>query len=124
MPLCRIYTNLSRISFQTEFLKEFVQVLAASLDKPADKISICVIPDSVTIFGGSEAPMAQINVISVDRFRNDAKKMSKYCADINKFVSEKLNISLDRIVIEFTDVKPYEVGRGGEIVAEILAKAK
>ena len=123
MPMIRIFTNLSKISFKPEFSRDFVKLLATSLDKPANKISVCVIPDCVMMLGGSDRPEAQISLTSIARFGDDVKKMSKYCTEINSFVSERLSIPLDRIGIEFTDVKPFEVGRGVKLYTEILAEA-
>lgn len=117
MPIVQFFTNLSRISFQPEFSKELAKVIATSLDRPVDHVSLCVIPDCLMMFGGSDAGHAHIKVTSMTSLGE--KLNGKHCAAINGFISEKLPIALDRILIQFFDVKGFEVGLGDKIASEL-----
>ena len=117
MPFCRIYTNVKKQDIPENFCEKLVKAVSDSLGKPLNYVTICVIPDCLMSTNGTNEPSALVTLTSIENMGE--MENSNHAAAINTCISEQLKVPMDRIVIQFFEVKPFEVGVGDKTANKI-----
>ena len=120
MPLLRLFTSLSKKSIPSEFPLILSKIVADTLNKPFARCDVAIVPDCMMTLGGTSEPQAQLYLTSIGG-QGEADN-ARHCASLSNIVSEKLQIPLGRIGIQFFDVSAHEVGRGGKTYTQIIAE--
>ena len=101
MPYLKLRTNQSCNKEQTaELLTEFSQLLAKETGKPERYIMVELEGDRDMIFSGSYEPLAYVECKSIGLSSGQAKSLS---ASISQILETRLQISADRVYIEFSN---------------------
>uniref|UniRef100_A0A1A8H0L0 D-dopachrome decarboxylase n=1 Tax=Nothobranchius korthausae TaxID=1143690 RepID=A0A1A8H0L0_9TELE len=116
MPFIDLQTNLPASLFTDDFLKRFCSAAAAALGKPEDRMNLVVSPGLPMLIAGSCSPcvMVAVSAISVT---DTAEKNKEHSAKIFEFLTKELNLSDDRIVIQFHELQPHQVGKKGTVMS-------
>ena len=101
MPYLKLRTNQSCDKEQTaESLTEFSQLLAKETGKPERYVMVELEGERDMIFAGNDGPLAYVECKSIGLSRDQAKALS---ASISHILKTRLQISADRIYIEFSN---------------------
>ncbi|XP_028648565.2 LOW QUALITY PROTEIN: macrophage migration inhibitory factor [Erpetoichthys calabaricus] len=107
MPIFVVNTNVSKDAVPEAFISEVTKELAKAMGKPAQYIAIHVASDQLMMFGGKTDPCALCSLHSIGKISGQQKQYSKlFCGMLQKH----LNISTDRIYINFIDMPAENVG--------------
>jgi phenylpyruvate tautomerase PptA (4-oxalocrotonate tautomerase family) len=103
MPYLRIETNQRfKDADQNDFLKKASALIAESLGKPENWVMICFQPNAEMMFGGSEKPAAFVELKSIGLPTEQCGVLSdRICT----FLEKALNLSSDRVFIEFKSLE-------------------
>ncbi|KAL7853288.1 hypothetical protein AOLI_G00201320 [Acnodon oligacanthus] len=115
MPFIDLETNLPANKFPEEFLEKFVSATAAILGKPEDRMIVLVKPDLPLVIAGSCAPGVVLSVAGLG-VTDTAEKNRENSAKIFPFLTQELGLTEDRIVIRFSPLEPWQVGKKGTVV--------
>lgn len=108
-PVCQVTTNLTDEQVSKDFLKGLSKVIADTLVKPEQSISISVSTNVRVCRSGSEDPSIIIDIWSIGVF--DAQRNKKYAKDIFKYAARELKtIPEDRITLLFHPLQPEDAG--------------
>ena len=77
------------------------------------------VPDCIMNTNGTNDPSAQLTLTSIGKLGE--KENCKHVAAINTCVSEQLEVPIWRILIQFFDVKPFEVEAGDKTASQMIA---
>jgi phenylpyruvate tautomerase len=99
MPYLKIQTN-KEIADKSLLMKEMTGLLMDLLGKPEKFIMIAVEPLIEMLFGGTNEPTAFVELKSIGLPTNVTTELSEA---ISKLLNKHLEISADRIYIEFSD---------------------
>ncbi|KAJ0050859.1 hypothetical protein NL108_009213 [Boleophthalmus pectinirostris] len=116
MPFLDLQSNLPACSFSEDFLKKFVSVTAAALEKPEDRMHVVVHPGLPLMIKGSCAPGIILSVSAIGA-TDSAEKNAKHSAKIFNFLTSELNLSEDRIGIIFNALQLHQVGKKGTVMS-------
>ena len=101
MPLLRIQTNQPLAAATGNHLASNAsQQVAAMLGKPERYVMVSLEHNPAMLFGGSDAPMAYLELKSIGLPESRTAEFSQALADLLK---TELDLPADRIYIEFTD---------------------
>lgn len=102
MPYLKIQTNLplSKIAEDT-VLKSASNLVATELGKPEEFVMIAIQPDTPMFFGGSDEPVAFLELKSVGL---PALKTKTLCRSLCALIEEHLGIAKERVYVKFIDV--------------------
>ncbi|XP_072518528.1 D-dopachrome decarboxylase [Salminus brasiliensis] len=115
MPFVDLETNLPASRFSEDFLKKLASTTAAALGKPVDRMVVLVKPDLPLFIFGSSAPCVVLSVAGIG-VTDTAEKNRDNSATIFPFLTKELGLSEDRIVIRFSPLEPWQVGKNGTVV--------
>ena len=103
MPYLKIQTNLPLgKKSERSILKDASSLVAQELGKPEEFVMIAVQPDTPMVFGGTDDPVAFLELKSIGLPAKKTKKLSQtLCALINKH----LGVRPERVYIKFIDVR-------------------
>ncbi|XP_058496835.1 D-dopachrome decarboxylase [Solea solea] len=110
MPLVQLQTNLPASVFSEDFLLKFSGCLAASLGKPADRMNLAVTPALPLLVAGSCSPCVMLTVSAIGA-TDTADKNKEHSANIFDFLTSQLSLSEDRIIVQFNELQPHQVGK-------------
>ena len=110
MPLCQLLTNLSKEKIPKDFSDSLVKVIAESTGKPVEHVQLAILPDTMMTWACSSEPTVHFTITAIGIFGEDTNE--KYAKAINTFLSEQLNIPLNRLILRFIDAKTFEVAVG------------
>lgn len=100
MPYLKINTNISLDKESERSLAyKGSTLLSQILSKPESYIMIEVNSDSTVLFAGTDEPTAYLELKSIDLPESATKELSAQLCD---YISTELNISANRIYIEFS----------------------
>ncbi|KAM4731893.1 D-dopachrome decarboxylase [Anableps anableps] len=116
MPFIDLQSNLPPSSFSEDFLKRFCSITAAALSKPEDRMNLVVHPGLPVLMGGSCAPCAVVSVSAIS-VTDTAEKNKEHSAKIFGFLTRELGLPEDRIVIQFHELQPHQVGKKGTVMS-------
>lgn len=113
MPLIKVQSSVSQPESTAveSLLTSLSANLAKHIGKPESYVMTAFEADVPMTFGGTFDPVCYVEIKSVGSMSSDqTKSMSQaFCSQI----SEKLNVPVDRIYIEFADAKGYMWGWNG-----------
>lgn len=116
MPFVDLQSNLPAGSFSQDFMKRFCSVCAAALGKPEDRMNVVVHPGLPMLIAGSCAPCAVLSVAAISA-TDSAEKNKEHSAKMFGFLTKELGLTEDRIVIQFHELQPYQVGKKGTVMS-------
>lgn len=103
MPYLKIQTNLKvKKKAQSKVLAEASALVAHELDKPEDFVMVALQGDTPMLFGGSDEPVAFLELKAVGLPVKNTKKLSQVLCTM---IEEYLSVPHDRIYVKFIDVK-------------------
>ncbi|KAM7000201.1 macrophage migration inhibitory factor [Tautogolabrus adspersus] len=108
MPMFVVNTNVAKGDVPAALLSEASAELAKVMGKPEQYIAVHINSDQMMMFGGKGDPCALCSLHSIGKISvTQNKQYSKLlCGLLNKY----LDISVDRIYINFTDMDAANVG--------------
>ena len=109
MPVLKVQTN-AKIEDKSKFMSDATSLLSEVLHKPASYIMIIIEPETEMLFGGSDAPLAYVELKSIGLPGNETANLS---AELCSFIEERTGIPKNRIYIEFADAKRNMFGWNG-----------
>ncbi|KAG9266091.1 D-dopachrome decarboxylase [Astyanax mexicanus] len=115
MPFVELNTNLPASRFSEEFLKKLTSTTASALGKPEDRMIVQVNPDLPLFVFGSSAPCVILSVAGIG-VTDTAEKNRDNSAKIFPFLTQELGLSEDRVVIRFSPLEAWQVGKKGTVV--------
>ncbi|KAK5608550.1 hypothetical protein CRENBAI_023667 [Crenichthys baileyi] len=115
MPFIDLQSNLASSSFSEDFLKRFCSITAAALRKPEDRMNVVVHPGLPMLIGGSCSPCVVVSVSAIS-VTDTAEKNKEHSAKIFSFLTQELGLTEDRIVIQFHELQPHQVGKKGTVM--------
>jgi phenylpyruvate tautomerase len=108
MPLLKIQTNISLPAEQrAALLKKTSHAVAQLLGKAESYVMVTLEPDATMLFGGSEHPMAYLELKSIGFPTGRTGEISAALCGV---IQETLEIPANRIYIEFADAAPQMWG--------------
>ena len=103
MPYLKIQTNLPLTEVaERSILKSASSLVASELGKPEEFVMIAVQPDTPMLFGGSDDPVAFLELKSLAL---PVGKTKQLCKVLCKLIEEHLGIAPERVYVKFIDVK-------------------
>ncbi|XP_066267482.1 D-dopachrome decarboxylase-like [Branchiostoma lanceolatum] len=120
MPLVYMKTNLSPDKISDDFMKETSKMIAELLNTDELKLTVHVDAGQRILKAGSFDPYIQFEIAACNFFDDEADK-EKYSKTFFDYLSEKLPVEYDRIVVIFHRVAPEDVGIKGTL-SSILRK--
>jgi len=101
MPLIKLRTNVGIAEENSaQILNEFSQLLANETGKPERYIMVEIEGERNMLFGGSPDPLAYVECKSIGLSAAQAKSLSQ---SISQVLNTQLQISADRVYIEFSN---------------------
>ncbi|CAL8470939.1 g10481 [Coccomyxa elongata] len=109
MPILQITTNVpDDVVTNSDTLKLLSKAVTDGVGKPEQYVLITLNAGKSVMFGGTEAPAAYGELLSIGAIGGDKNKsISKLVADI---LETKLNIPSDRFYLTFHDMARSDVG--------------
>ena len=103
MPYLKIQTNLPLTEkAEQSILKNASALVSSELGKPEEFVMIAVQPDTPMLFGGSDAPVAFLELKSIALPAAKTKQLSQVLCTL---IKRDLGIPMERIYVKFIDVK-------------------
>jgi len=103
MPYLKIQTNLPLTEkAERSILKSASSLVAGELGKPEEFVMIAVQPDTPMLFGGTDGPVAFLELKSIAL---PAAKTKQLCKALCNLIKEHLGIPMERVYVKFIDVK-------------------
>ncbi|XP_005102480.1 MIF-like protein mif-2 [Aplysia californica] len=102
MPVCHLYTNLKDSDLKDGVEGRIANVVAETLGKPIERVTVIIIPGVRIQRLESTAPACTFNVSSFEVF--DKERNPKYSPAIYKVLQEELDLPKERCVVLFHDL--------------------
>ncbi|XP_035691541.1 D-dopachrome decarboxylase-like [Branchiostoma floridae] len=119
MPLAHIKTNLSQDQISDDFMKETSQMITELLNAEEGRVVIHVDAGQRMLRAGSFDPYIQFEIADIKSFDDEADK-EKYSKAFFDYLSEKLPVKYDRIVVIFHRLEPEDVAIKGTLISTLL----
>lgn len=117
MPYLKIQTNLPLTrKARKVILREASALVSQELEKPESFVMVALEPDVSMLFGGSDDPVAFLELKAVGLPVKRTKMLSKVLCEL---VEEHLGIASDRVYVKFIDVKHGMWGWQGDTFASV-----
>ncbi len=101
MPYLKLRTNVSVEQEQSsQLLTELSQLLSEETGKPERYVMVELAADRAMLFAGSDGPLAYLECKSIGLSASQAKALS---ASISRLLHARLQLSSERIYIEFSN---------------------
>ena len=112
MPYLKIQTNLPLTkNAERTILKDASALVAKELEKPEEFVMIAVQPDTPMMFGGTDDPVAFLELKAVGLPARKTKDLSEALCQL---IEGHLGIPRDRVYVKFIDVKGAMWGWKGD----------
>nr|XP_058145001.1 macrophage migration inhibitory factor-like [Dasypus novemcinctus] len=108
MPMFIVDANVPRASVPDGLLSKLTQQLVQATGKPAQYITVHVVPDQLMAFGGSSEPCTLCSLHSTGKI--GSAQNHSYSKLLCGLLAEHLRLSLDRIYINYYDMNVANVG--------------
>ena len=103
MPYLKIQPNLPLTEkAEHSILKSASSLVASELGKPEEFVMIAVQPNTPMMFGGSDDPVAFLELKSIALPGAKTKQLSQALCQL---IKEQLGIPMERVYVKFIDVK-------------------
>ncbi|XP_015259879.1 PREDICTED: D-dopachrome decarboxylase [Cyprinodon variegatus] len=116
MPFIDLQSNLASGCFSEDFLRSFCSICAAALNKPEERMNVVVHPGLPMLMNGSCSPCVVLSVLAIS-VTDSAEKNKEHSAKIFSFLTKELGLTEDRIVIQFHELQPHQVGKKGTVMS-------
>ncbi|MGZ4968343.1 MAG: phenylpyruvate tautomerase MIF-related protein [Methylobacter sp.] len=101
MPYLKLTTNIAINKEQSpKLLNQFSQLLAKETGKPERYVMVELAGDKDMLFGASNEPLAYVECKSIGLSAQQAQSLS---ASISQLLASSLQLSADRVYIEFSN---------------------
>ena len=101
MPYLKLSTNVTGCRQQSpELLADLSKLMAQETGKPERYVLVELIENQAMLFAGTGTPLAYLECKSIGLSASQAKSIS---AVVSKLLNDQLQISADRIYIEFSN---------------------
>jgi len=112
MPYIKLSTN-APIADKPKLLRQLSQVAAKETSKPESYVMV-ELSDSISmLFGGKDSPLAYVECKSIGLTEKQAKQAKALSASLCTLIHEELQISTDRMYIEFSNAPAAFWGYNG-----------
>uniref|UniRef100_A0A914YEL4 L-dopachrome isomerase n=1 Tax=Panagrolaimus superbus TaxID=310955 RepID=A0A914YEL4_9BILA len=109
MPFVKLVTNVPEEKISQDFNQKLNRLLAEIFPgKPYEVFGIDVVSSKRYTFGGTSDPSAMLRITAFNIF--GPEKNTGYSKAICEFLLSTLRIPATRILIEFIDISPSNVG--------------
>ncbi|KAK9830211.1 hypothetical protein WJX72_010356 [[Myrmecia] bisecta] len=116
MPTLNVTTNVPGNGVDaSDTIKALSSTVASSVGKPESYVLVTLRTDTPTCFGGSEAPAAYGELLSIGAIGGDKNK--SISAAISEVLKVQLGVPSDRFYLKFTDVPRSDFGWKGSTFA-------
>ena len=109
MPVLKVQTN-SEVQDKKQFKEDATSLLSKVLQKPSQYIMIILETNVDMMFGGSEDPLAYVELKSIGLPGNATSYIS---SELCSFLEGELKVPQNRIYIEFADAQRNMFGWNG-----------
>ena len=109
MPYIKLNTNTD-IADKPSVLRRLSQLAAQETSKPESYVMVEIVHNPSMLFAGKDTPLAFLECKSIGLTEKQAKSLS---ASISELLKAELNISPDRIYIEFSNAPAAFWGYNG-----------
>ncbi|XP_057699485.1 D-dopachrome decarboxylase [Corythoichthys intestinalis] len=116
MPFLDLQSNLPASSFHEEFLKKLCSFAAGVLGKPDDRMNLMVKPGLPMWIAGSGSPCVVLSISAIG-VTDTADKNKEHSAKLFGFLTKELPLTEDRIVLQFHNLEPHQVGKKGTVMS-------
>ncbi|XP_076453008.1 D-dopachrome decarboxylase-like [Babylonia areolata] len=108
MPIMHLNTTLQDKDINKDFDLALCEKVGQILNKPIEKITLTIHTGKRQMRAGSADPMASLDIHSIGVFDKD--KSPTYIPTLLEFLSQKLKLPENRVVVIFHDLQPYNLG--------------
>ncbi|XP_029363872.1 D-dopachrome decarboxylase isoform X1 [Echeneis naucrates] len=135
MPFVSLQTNLPADSLPEDLVRRLSSSAAAALGKPeavsfvptvtgrsrsgqdpVRRMNVVVMPGLPMLIAGSCSPCAMLSVSAIG-VTDTAEKNKAHSAKMFEFLTKELGLTEDRIVIQFHELQPHQVGKKGTVMS-------
>ncbi|XP_029363880.1 D-dopachrome decarboxylase isoform X2 [Echeneis naucrates] len=116
MPFVSLQTNLPADSLPEDLVRRLSSSAAAALGKPEARMNVVVMPGLPMLIAGSCSPCAMLSVSAIG-VTDTAEKNKAHSAKMFEFLTKELGLTEDRIVIQFHELQPHQVGKKGTVMS-------
>ncbi|XP_034044980.1 D-dopachrome decarboxylase [Thalassophryne amazonica] len=116
MPFIELQSNLPASCFSQNFVRKLCSSTAKVLDKPEDRMVVVVKPGLEMMMASSSSPCVMLSVSAVG-VTDTAEKNKEHSSKIFHFLTTELGLTGDRIVIQFHELHPHQVGKKGTVMS-------
>ncbi|GMS79590.1 hypothetical protein PENTCL1PPCAC_1765, partial [Pristionchus entomophagus] len=120
MPMVSVATNVLMTKIPEDFEVKLTDLLAESMGKPRERIMIVVDAGRRMVHGATPGPVCHIAVKSIGCVGEQLN--IQHTQRITDFIHGLLGVPKDKIILEFYDLTPHQVGFNGTTVADAVAK--
>ncbi|GMR58327.1 hypothetical protein PMAYCL1PPCAC_28522 [Pristionchus mayeri] len=120
MPMIRVATNVEQTKIPDDFEVKLTDLLTESMGKPRERIMVEVDAGRRIMHGATPGPVCHLTVKSIGCVGE--KLNIQHTERVTSFVHGLLGVPKDKIIIEFYDLSPHQVGFNGTTVADAVAK--
>ncbi|XP_021570777.1 D-dopachrome decarboxylase [Carlito syrichta] len=114
-PFLELDTNLPANRVPAGLEKRLCAAAAAILGKPEDRVNVTVRPGLTMALNGSVDPCAQLFVSSIGVV-GTAEENRSHSARFFEFLTKELALGQDRIIIRFSPLEPWQIGKKGTVM--------
>ncbi|GMT10235.1 hypothetical protein PFISCL1PPCAC_1532 [Pristionchus fissidentatus] len=120
MPMIRVATNVQPTAIPENFEVTLTDILAESMGKPRERIMIEVDAGRRIMHGAQPGPVCHIVVKSIGCLGESLN--IQHTQRVTDYINGLLGVPKDKILLEFYDLSPHQVGFNGTTVADAVAK--
>ncbi|NXH09682.1 DOPD decarboxylase, partial [Bucco capensis] len=115
MPFVELETNLPAERLPPGLALELCAAAADILGKPTDRMNVTVRSGLPMVLLGSAEPCAGVVVSSIGVV-DSAEKNKRHSARLTDFLTAKLGLGPERIIIRFFPLEPWQIGKDRTVV--------
>ncbi|KAF8386164.1 mif-2 [Pristionchus pacificus] len=120
MPMVRVATTVDKTKIADDFEVKLTDILAESMGKPRERIMIEIDAGRRIIHGATPGPVCHIVIKSIGCVGEQLN--IQHTKRVTDFINRLWGIPKDKIILEFYDLAPHQVGFNGTTVADAVAK--
>ncbi|XP_053938340.1 D-dopachrome decarboxylase [Cuculus canorus] len=115
MPFVELETSLPGARLPAGLALELCAAAADILGKPPERVNVTVRSGMPMVVSGSAEPCAQLLVSSIGVV-GSAEQNQRHSARFFEFLTARLGLGPERIVIRFYPLEPWQIGKNGTVM--------
>ncbi|XP_070618071.1 D-dopachrome decarboxylase isoform X2 [Erythrolamprus reginae] len=115
MPFVELETSVPAAQLPRDLPARLSAAAADILGKPEERLAVSVRGEAALCLGGSSAPGALLSVWAVGVV-GSAEQNRTHSARFADFLAGQLGLGVDRILIRFHPLEPWQVGKKGTVM--------